>query len=288
MQREDRVKIALLILFLIGLIVELVTGSGTVRTARAFAEGPNPGFTGAPGEQTCAVSGCHGGEPNTGPGQLQIIAPASYEPNKTYDITVMHVTSDTTRRRWGFELTALDGTNNRAGTLQNSTSLTQIVEGGPGGNRQYIEHGFLGTFQGQTVPGSWSFKWVAPSTDVGAVTFYAAGNQANNNGAETGDQIYSTHATVRVASATTGPPKITGAGVSGKKLLVMGENFALEAKLFLDGEPQKKTFNDEETPTTLIVAKKSGKKIQPGQAVMLQVKNPDGTLSDSFLFTRPL
>lgn len=288
MQRKDRVKIALLIFFLIGLVVELVTGSGAVRSARAFAEGPNPGFTGAPGEQTCAVAGCHGGEPNTGPGQLQIIAPASYEPTKTYDITVMHVTSDTTRLRWGFELTALDGTNNRAGTLQNSSSLTQIVEGGPGGNRQYIEHGFLGTFQGQTVPGSWTFKWVAPSTDVGTVTFYAAGNQANNNGAETGDQIYSTHATVRVASATTGPPKISGAGVSGKKLLVMGENFALEAQVLLDGEPQKKTFNDEENPTTLIIAKKSGKKIQPGQAVMLQVKNPDGTLSDSFLFTRPL
>jgi hypothetical protein len=68
----------------------------------------------------------------------------------------------------------------------------------------------------------------------------------------------------------------------------MGENFALEAQVFLDGERQKKTFNDEENPTTLIIAKKSGKNIQPGQAVMLQVKNPDGTLSDSFLFTRPL
>ena len=139
MPRKDRVKVASMIFFLVALLSALLTGSRTVKTARAFAEGPNPGHTGAPFELTCAVAGCHGGEPNTGPGQLQITAPASYEPGNTYQITVNHMTNDTSRRRWGFQLTALDGTNNRAGSLQNSSGLTQVLEGGPGGNRQYIE-----------------------------------------------------------------------------------------------------------------------------------------------------
>jgi len=205
----------------------------------------------------------------------------------TYQISVTHSTSDTTRRRWGFQLTALDGTNNRAGNLQ-STSITQVLDGGPGGNRQYIEHNFLGTFQGQPSGATWTFNWVAPSTDVGRITFYAAGNQANNNGNESGDQIYSTSVSIPVAGAITGAPLITGAAVMKKQLLVTGENFAFEAQLLMDGDKQKKTFNDDVNPSTLLVARKTGNRIEPGQTVVLQVKNPDGTLSNEFSFTRPL
>lgn len=286
MSRKNKIKVTCLALFLSALVVELLSNN-TVRTVGAFAEGPNPGHSGAPGELTCAVSGCHGGEPNTGPGQFQITAPSSYEPGKTYQITVTHSTSDTSRRRWGFQLTALDGSSNKAGDFQ-STSITQVLQGGPGGNRQYIEHNFLGTFQGQPSGAMWTFDWVAPSSDVGRVSFYAAGNQANNNGNETGDQIYATSVSVPAATAITGAPVITGAEVVKKQLRVSGDNFAFEAQLLMDGSKQKKTFNDDVTPNTLLVARKSGNFIAPGQTVMLQVKNPDGTLSNEFSFTRPL
>ena len=286
MSRKNKIKVTCLALFVAALVVELLSNN-TVRTVGAFAEGPNPGHSGAPGELTCAVSGCHGGEPNTGPGQFQITAPSSYEPGKTYQITVTHSTTDTSRRRWGFQLTALDGSSNKAGDFQ-STSITQVLQGGPGGNRQYIEHNFLGTFQGQPSGAMWTVDWVAPSSDVGRVTFYAAGNQANNNGNETGDQIYATSVSVPVATAITGAPVITGAEVVKKQLLVSGENFAFEAQLLMDGSKQKKTFNDDVTPNTLLVARKAGKFIAPGQTVLLQVKNPDGTLSNEFSFTRPL
>jgi len=285
MSRKNKIKVTCLAFFLAALVVELLSNN-TVRTVDAFAEGPNPGHSGAPGELTCAVSGCHGGEPNTGPGQFQITAPSSYEPGKTYQITVTHSTSDTSRRRWGFQLTALDGSSNKAGDFQ-STSITQVLQGGPGGNRQYIEHNFLGTFQGQPSGAMWTFDWVAPASDVGRVTFYAAGNQANNNGNETGDQIYATSVSVPVASAISGAPVITGAEVNKKQLLVSGNNFAFEAQLLMDGSKQKKTFNDDITPSTLLVARKAGKFIAPGQTVMLQVRNPDGTLSNEFSFTRP-
>jgi len=288
MPRKDRIKVACLIFFLVALLSALLTGNRTVRTAQAFAVGPNAGVSGAPGELTCAVSDCHGGQPNTGSGQLLILAPSVYEPAKTYEITVKHMTTDNSRRRWGFQLTTLDQTNNKAGELQNSGSLTQVLPGGPGGNRQYIEHSFLGTFQGQGFQASWIFNWTAPSSDVGPVVFYAAGNQANNDGNNTGDQIYTANATVGSSGAVTGSPVIDSAAVSGKSLFVMGENFGLGAVLLMDGARQKKTFNDEATPNTLMVARKAGKNIQRGQTVVLQVRNPDGTLSNEFQFTRPL
>jgi len=288
MSQKNRIKLACLVLFLLAMTIALLTSNPAIRTAHAFAEGPNAGVTGAPGETTCAVSDCHGGQPNTGIGKLLISTPSVYEPGKTYEITVKHMTTDNSRRRWGFQLTALDQSNGKAGELQNSGSLTQVLPGGPGGNRQYIEHSFLGTFQGQRFQATWTFNWTAPSADVGPVVFYAAGNEANNDGNNTGDQIYTAKATVGSNGEVTGSPVIDSAEVTGKSLFVMGENFALEAVLLMDGVRQKKTFNDEATPNTLLFSKKSGKNIARGQTVVLQVRNPDGSMSNEFQFTRPL
>jgi protocatechuate 3,4-dioxygenase beta subunit len=83
-------------------------------------------------------------------------------------------------------------------------------------------------------------------------------------------------------------PTISGASVDGKKLIVTGANFDLGSKIFLNGEKQKKTANDEASPTTVLIARKAGNLITPGQTVALQVRNSDNTLSDEFEFTRPL
>lgn len=282
MPKKNQIKVTCLTFFLAAVAVVLSTGGRAVRTAEAFAEGPDGGLTGAPGELTCAVAGCHGGEPNTGPGQFLIIGPTMYEPGNRYQISVKHMTTDTSRKRWGFQLTALDGTNNRAGDLANLSGLTQTLEGGPGGHRQYIEHGFLQTFTGQSLEASWSFNWTAPSSDVGPVTFYAAGNQANNDGNNTGDQIYTA-----TAFTLSGPPEIESASVRGKKLFVMGKNFAIGATLFMDGSRVKKASNDSDNPTAIFTAKKAGRDIAPGQTVILQIVNPDNTASNAFSFTRP-
>ncbi len=37
---------------------------------------------------------------------------------------------------------------------------------------------------------SWLFTWTAPETTTGTITFYAAINAANGNGANSGDQIH--------------------------------------------------------------------------------------------------
>ena len=76
--------------------------------------------------------------------------------------------------------------------------------------------------------------------------------------------------------------RIYNATVSGKKLFVTGENFDPGSVILLSGEEQK-TGNDEQNPKTTVIGKKAGKKIKPGDK--LQVRNPNGTLSQEFIFT---
>jgi hypothetical protein len=82
-------------------------------------------------------------------------------------------------------------------------------------------------------------------------------------------------------------PKITSASVVGKTLLITGENFAVGAVIMIAGQEQG-TRNDEQSPTTMLISKKGGKKgkIPVGQPAILQVRNPNGTLSSEFSFTR--
>ena len=81
--------------------------------------------------------------------------------------------------------------------------------------------------------------------------------------------------------------RIDGVTIEGKKLFITGRKFQTGAQLLLNGDPQK-TANDETNPTTLLIAKKAGKRITPGGTVSLQVRNPDGTITDEFRFTRPV
>ena len=71
------------------------------------------------------------------------------------------------------------------------------------------------------------------------------------------------------------------ASVSGKRLFLTGENFHAGAVILLNGEEQK-TRNDGVNPQTTLIGKKAGKKIKPGDRV--QVRNPDGALSEEFIF----
>ena len=180
----------------------IVSSKMTTRSVQAFSAGPPAGYTGAPGEEPEACAECHV-PPDAGIGKISITAPQTYVPGQTYPITVTHTNSDPTRLRWGFELTVLDTSDEKAGNLQNTDGLTQVLNNtGPGGARQYIEHTSVGTFVGQQNGASWTFNWTAPVTDIGPVTFYAAGNQANNDGNTSGDFIYKTFVATAPASTT--------------------------------------------------------------------------------------
>ncbi len=187
---------------LTGLLGYLLSGSQVEQPVHAFSSGPPAGSTGAPNEEPEACAECHV-PPDAGTGQISITAPATYIPGQTYQITVTHTNADLTRLRWGFQLTALDPSDEKAGNLQSTDAFTQILNnGGPGGARQYVEHTSIGTFPGQQNGASWMFNWTAPDTDVGVITFYAAGNHANNDGNTSGDHIYRTFVASAPASAT--------------------------------------------------------------------------------------
>jgi uncharacterized repeat protein (TIGR01451 family) len=200
--RQDQRRLLVLISVLAAIAAFVVVNDSLNPTAGAFSSGPPPGYARAPGEEPEACAECHLSPGDSGSGQISITAPSTYVPGQTYQITVTHTNPDTTRRRWGFQLTSLDTSDEKAGELQNTSVLTQLITGGPGGNRQYIEHSSSGTFVGQQGGASWTFDWTAPATDVGIVTFYAAGNHANNDGNTSGDYIYFTFASSQPAAAT--------------------------------------------------------------------------------------
>jgi hypothetical protein len=79
-------------------------------------------------------------------------------------------------------------------------------------------------------------------------------------------------------------PHIVSASIEGKKLIVTGRGFEEGSKVLLNGKEQK-TKNDAANPTTSLIAKKAGKKIPTGTST-LQVRNPDGKLSNEFSLTR--
>jgi hypothetical protein len=152
-----------------------------LQTAKAFSTGPPAGHTDGPGEASC--TDCHFG-PVTG-GQFSITPPQTYVPGQSYQIVVRHTNPDESRIRWGFQLTALAGIT-MAGSFTSTSQNTQTLLGF---GRQYIEHTQIGTFAGTTGVATWTFNWTAPATDVGTVTFYSAGNQANGDGTSGGDRI---------------------------------------------------------------------------------------------------
>src|ERR1044072_7672110 len=199
----ERLRLIFLPCLLVGFVGFLLSHNFGTRPVQAFSAGPPAGYTGAPQEEPEACAEWHV-PPDAGTGRISITAPQTYVPGQTYPITVTHTNADLTRLRWGFELTVLDtASDEKAGELQSTNGLTQILNNaGPGSARQYIEHTAAGTFVGQQNGASWTFNWTAPAEDVGPVTFYAAGNHANNDGNTSGHYIYKTFIVSAPASTT--------------------------------------------------------------------------------------
>ena len=62
----------------------------------------------------------------------------------------------------------------------------------------------------------------------------------------------------------------------------MGQNFDGGALIFINGEKQK-TVYDDQNPTTVVIGKKAGNFINPGDKV--KVRNSDGTESNEVTFS---
>lgn len=165
----------------------------SLRTVWADPEGAPASHTGAPGEQTCATSGCHNNFTlNSGSGTLTLTGlPANgYALNQDYTLTV--TVGQSGQRLFGFQLTAIDSLGKQAGTLSLiETTRTQMKSASISGNaRQYVGQSRNGVNPTSTNQDTWTVRWKSPTQAAGTVTFYLAGNAANGNGSTTGDYIY--------------------------------------------------------------------------------------------------
>lgn len=180
--------------------------------ALAFSAGPLDGHTNAPGELNCTV--CHSTFPlNSGSGMLELAGlPPHYQPGEDYDLTL--TLSDPVALRWGFQLTILgpDGTSTGSITVTDSGTQTSTT-----GDRTYLKHNLDGTAPSTPISHSWTFRWTAPEASGGDATIYAAGNAANGDGSEFGDQIYATSFAVEEATGTSAedlPPLLSLLGAA--------------------------------------------------------------------------
>ncbi|MFN0170236.1 MAG: choice-of-anchor V domain-containing protein [Bryobacteraceae bacterium] len=188
----------------------------------AFSGGPEPGHTGAPGETTCAVAGCHAGGTPSPNGSVRIaLAANTYTPGQRQRVTV--TVSDPNQTRWGFQLTARSGGDFRtqAGTFTPTDGLTQEICSSAAfidqnctasSTYRYAEHTAAGTRRGTNNSVNFEFDWTPPATSVGTIRLFAAGNAANGDSSSNGDRIYTT--TLEVTPAAAGNrPAISSGGV---------------------------------------------------------------------------
>jgi SprB repeat/Reeler domain len=170
------------------------------------AAGNGNALTGAPFDGgTCA--NCHGG------GSYGTITPTiavfevgtstvvtNYVGGRAYDVRLLISASSGTPQRYGFQLVAANASNVQAGSWSNFPAGTNGVDIS---NRTYVE---------QTTPQSvnnFTFRWTAPATSLGTVTFYAVGNCVNNNGGTGGDKVGTGSLALPAQSCTLGTPTAT-------------------------------------------------------------------------------
>ena len=218
----------------------------------AYEYGPNPGYAGVPGENggaTCTASGCHIGRTNdpNNKGSVSVNVGSTYTPGVTQHLTVTIADPATTQRAWGFELTARQASSPStvAGTLTSVDNLTQLMcsqtnlfifrqvtfspssrQSCPSGEPLlYIEHtrdGYNASF-GHTGSWTYNFDWTPPSTDVGNIVIYVAGNAVNGDLNTTGDHVYAT--TYTLTPAGSGPSISSVSNAAGRQAGVFPGSF---------------------------------------------------------------
>ena len=191
---------------------------------QGYSEGPIPGVTGAPGDQTCSQSGCHTGTPNTGPGSVKIILPSgntgTYIPGQTMQLLVQ--ITDFTMRAYGFEMTARLASNlttAQAGDFNPADADTQVIC--PDGSTKIgtacpsqfpvedIEHTLAGFNASINSSGTFTYtvNWTPPaSASAGSVTLYVAANCGIGNPAvPTPTNIYLSNLTLTPVAGSSVP-----------------------------------------------------------------------------------
>ena len=153
----------------------------------SYNANPPDGKTGAPGEGTCGD--CHSGGTSTA--DVEILGlPASINANEAYNITVRVTKTGGSAVKAGFQLVALNSSNQNVGDL---TALSSDHGTSFLGSKEYVDHRNGKAFSANVA--EWTFKWQAPSGPNGTnITLYGIANLCNGNNNTGGDNYITTNA----------------------------------------------------------------------------------------------
>jgi hypothetical protein len=177
--------------------------AGVLFLAGINSDNGKAGATGSPGEQTCSQSNCHTGSTDNSMGGSVTLTSTDlinweYTPGQTYTLTA--TVTQQGRTLFGVGLEALLPSGANAGNLVAGTGTTIKTATVSGNSRRNIVHNMNAGLTANAH--SFTFTWTAPATDVGPITIYYAGNATNNNGAKTGDYIYTASQVVNSAGVS--------------------------------------------------------------------------------------
>ena len=170
-------------------------------TVLAWSSGPPAYRTGATGDKgTCNADSCHNSYSiNSGSASFSIVAPTAYTVGKAVKIKV--VFGNSSGKKHGFEMTALDASGNRVGTFKKIGNTTQVIS--PSDSARELDKADKDKYIEQSTKGvkkkSWIFKWTPPSSAADPITFYAAGCDADGNSAADNDYVYTTTAQINAS-----------------------------------------------------------------------------------------
>ncbi len=163
----------------------------------AYRSGPPPGVNGSTASSGNSCRVCHGS--SVGSGSVQIIGfPTQYMSGATYPIQVR--IADEIKAGAGFQISFETPAGVHAGTMLHTDALNTQLN--PPGWMNHTSNGVDNAVDNWTLMGQaavYNLSWRAPSTDMGPITAWAAGNAINNNFVNTGDIIYLTSRTATFA-----------------------------------------------------------------------------------------
>jgi hypothetical protein len=149
-----------------------------------------------------------------------------------------------------------------AGRIGNRTRISYTITEDPQhgtltGTPPYLTYTPMNNYSG---PDSITFKiGYGPASSIGKVTIAVEGNESLE----------------RI-------PQISQVTIKGKNLLVSGKNFDSQAAILVDGVEQRTS----QVSSSRLKGKKLARSIEPGKVVVIQVRNSDGTVSNTVTFTR--
>ncbi len=182
-------------------ILFVLASCSIVYFSKTNASGPGAGYTNAPSENNC--TGCHTGSLQTSGtkwGNIQLtdnFTGSGYIPDSTYTLKLKY--KETGKSKWGYQITALDGTGTPAGTFSTPDTRSQVYSASVSGKtRSYLGHTGSGNSSNDTI--EYKITWKAPSSNVGPITYYVTLNQADGGGGTSSDVIYAKTFTASASS----------------------------------------------------------------------------------------